>query len=103
MKIKQICIGRRPQNILEGNQDLANLTKHHVHEIQRIRPLVSGRSPISPTSLDISHIWVPIIATEARKLHTDPSSVQYVGQLCFYVGTIQRIFSLVMATILRVL
>jgi hypothetical protein len=67
--------------------------------------------PIGQPSFDISPIWTPVIAAEFRKLHTTPSSVgvgvsgrspdqatqlghlssvDCVGKLCFYVGTIQR-------------
>jgi hypothetical protein len=46
---------------------------------------------ISQPSLGIFHTWTPIIAAEVKKTPT-PSSVDYVGKLFFYVGTIQRIY-----------
>jgi hypothetical protein len=57
--------------MLERSEGPADGTKHHIQEIQRIRPHVIAH-PISQPSLDISRIWTPIIAAEVRILQLRP-------------------------------
>jgi hypothetical protein len=47
--------------------------------------------PIRQPSLEFSPIWTHVIATGVTNLHTTPFSADYVGRLCFYVGTKHRL------------
>jgi hypothetical protein len=45
--------------------------------------------PISQPSLDISPIWIPIIAAEGGKLQLHPVWIKYENSV-FYVSTLQK-------------
>jgi hypothetical protein len=79
--IIQICIWRRPQNMFQRSKGLADWTKHHLQEIQRICPHVSGKFICLSTKLGhLSYHW-----SKSRKLQ----SIQFrlygkVVLLCWY-------------------
>jgi hypothetical protein len=90
IKISPTCVRRRPQNMLERSEDLADWTKHHLQEIRGIHPHVCGRSSNQSTQLGhLSHLDSHYCSRSQKT--TTPSNVDYVWNLCFYVGTIQRI------------
>jgi hypothetical protein len=76
--------------MLERSEGVANWSKHHTQEIQRIRPHVSGRS--SDQSIHLGHLSPLDSSYRSRsQKNTTPPSVDLVGKLCIYVGTKQRI------------
>jgi hypothetical protein len=86
IKTSPTCIWRRRQNMLERSEGLADWTRHCLQEIQGIRLHVSGRSSDKSTQPgNFSHYL-----SRSQKT-TTPPSVDYVWNLCFYLGTIQRI------------
>jgi hypothetical protein len=77
-------------NMLEWSEGLADWTKHHIQVTHGIRPLVSCRS--SDQSAQFGHLSHLDSRYHSRSQKTtSPFSVDWVGKLCFYVGTIQRI------------
>jgi hypothetical protein len=98
IKIIPTCVWRRQQNMLERSKGLTDWSKHHIQEIQGIRPHVSDRPSDQTTQLGLlSHL-------DYRYHKKNYNSVQcrLRGEnLCFYVGTTQRI-SAVMTSFLIV-
>jgi hypothetical protein len=69
--------------MLERSEGLAYQAEHHVQEIQRICPHVSGRFiHCSHPSIDIYTIWTSIIVAEVRKLQLCP--VLIMSGSCFF-------------------
>jgi hypothetical protein len=58
---------RRPQNMLEWSERLANWTQRQIQEIQEICPHVSGRSSEQSNQLGHLSIWTPVITAEVKK------------------------------------
>jgi hypothetical protein len=76
--------------MLQRSEGLVDWTKHHLQEIQGICQHVSGRSSDQSTQLGhLSHLDSRY-RSRSQKI-TILSSVDFVWELCFYVGTIQRI------------
>jgi hypothetical protein len=74
----------------EGYKGLADWTKHHTQEIQRIGLYVSARPSDQWTQLGHVPNLDSRYHSRSQKTRT-LSSVDYVWELCFYVGTMQRI------------
>jgi hypothetical protein len=76
--------------MLESSEGLADWTKHHIQEIQGIHPHVSVDHPISQPNFGHLSLLHSHYRGRSQKT-TTPSSVDWVGKLCFYVGTVQTI------------
>jgi hypothetical protein len=57
IRISPTCSRRRPQNMSEWSEGLADGTKHHIQELQGIRPHVAdGPSNQSTQTVHLSHL-----------------------------------------------
>jgi hypothetical protein len=86
-KISSTCIRRRPQNMLERSECLADWNKHHIQEIQGICPHVSGRP--SDQSTQLGHLSHLDSTYGSRNQKTKPSSsLGSMGKFCFHIGVL---------------
>jgi hypothetical protein len=80
IKISPTRVRRRPQNTWNEAKVLQNESDTSYREYKQSAHMSLIDHPISEPSLDISPIWTPVI-----------TAVDYVSNLCFYVGATQRI------------
>jgi hypothetical protein len=76
---------RRPQNMLERREGLADWAQHHIQEIQGISPRVSaGPSDQSAQFGYLSHLDPRYHSRSKKKKKTaTPSNVDWVGKFVF--------------------
>jgi hypothetical protein len=109
----EVCVKEHKYNRTQGLLEKSKLAQHAYKEGQKIWQKEAKVLQIEPNtihkkyeeyahmslidhsisqpSLDISPIWTPVITEDVRKLQLYPVYIKW-EHLCFYVGTIQRIY-----------